>query len=160
MTRYLYQTDRRYVAQIPAGMAELATAELFRKTHDFLGVAGYEHYEISNFSRGTRWRSAHNQKYWNFTPYVGLGPGAHSFNMPERWWNHSDINRYMEDVKAGTKPVAELEELNEEQQMMEALYLGLRQADGLELEQFVQEFHIDFKPFIGPYTCLCQMRGD
>lgn len=128
-----------------APLSDLHAAELFRMTHDFLGVAGYEHYEISNFSRGTRWRSVHNQKYWNFIPYIGLGPSAHSFKLPERWWNHRSLDRYMEDIQRGIAPRAEAEELDEEQQMIEALYLGLRQADGLQLETFQQTFHMDFK---------------
>jgi oxygen-independent coproporphyrinogen III oxidase len=128
-----------------APLSDLHTAELFRMTHDFLGVAGYEHYEISNYSRGSRWRSVHNQKYWNFIPYIGLGPAAHSFKLPERWWNHRSLDLYIEDIQRGVKPRAEAEKLDEEQQMIEALYLGLRQSDGLNLDDFQQDFHMDFK---------------
>lgn len=126
-------------------LSDIHSAELFRLTHDILGVAGYEHYEISNFSRGSRWRSVHNQKYWNFVPYIGFGPDAHSFNPPQRWWNHRPLDLYLEDIQRGIAPRAEVEELNEEQQMIEALYLGLRQSDGLILDNFQQNFHMDFK---------------
>ncbi len=139
-------------------LAELTTAELFRMTHDFLGVGGYEHYEISNFSRGARWRSVHNQKYWNFVPYVGLGPSAHSFYLPRRWWNHRTLSRYMEDILQGIQPKSEEEELNEEQQMIEALYLGLRQADGLDLIGFLENFHIDFKLYF--HTALDRFEAE
>lgn len=128
-----------------APLSDLHTAELFRMTHDFLGVAGYEHYEISNFSRGSRWRSVHNQKYWNFIPYIGLGPAAHSFKLPERWWNHRSLDHYIDDIQRGIAPKAEEEKLDEEQQMIEALYLGLRQSDGLNLNTFQENFHMDFK---------------
>ncbi len=67
--------------------------ELFDTTIEFLTNHGFEQYEISNFAsqaedgsgvRGSR----HNQKYWSFAPYIGLGPSAHSFGLPERRWNH------------------------------------------------------------------------
>ncbi len=128
-----------------APLSDLHTAELFRMTHNFLSAAGYEHYEISNFARGSRWRSVHNQKYWNFVPYIGLGPDAHSFKIPQRWWNHRSLDHYIEDVQKGVAPRSEEEELNEEQQMIEALFLGLRQSDGIQLETFQQNFHMDFK---------------
>lgn len=130
-----------------AALSDLHTAELFRLTHDFLGAAGYEHYEISNFSKGSRWRSVHNQKYWNFVPYIGLGPAAHSFKLPERWWNHRSLDIYMEDLRQGIKPRSEEETLNEEQQLIEAIYLGLRQKDGIDLDAFQLNFHMDFKLF-------------
>ena len=130
-----------------APLSDLHAAELFRMTHDFLGAAGFQHYEISNFSRGKRWRSVHNQKYWNFIPYIGLGPDAHSFKLPERWWNHRSLDLYMEDLQKGIKPRSEEEILNDEQQLIEALYLGLRQSDGIDLEAFQLNFHTDFKLF-------------
>jgi oxygen-independent coproporphyrinogen III oxidase len=126
-------------------LSDLHAAELFRMTHDFLSVAGYEHYEISNFARGSRWRSIHNQKYWNFVPYYGFGPAAHSFNPPRRWWNHRSLDQYLADIEQGIQPVSEDEVLNEEQQMIEALYLGLRQSDGIDFDRFQQAFQIDFK---------------
>lgn len=141
-----------------AALSDLHVAELFRMTHDFLGAAGYDHYEISNFSKGSRWRSVHNQKYWNFVPYIGLGPAAHSFKLPERWWNHRSLDLYMEDLLQGTKPRSEEEVLNEEQQMIEALYLGLRQYDGIDLEAFQLNFHMDFKLFF--HTALDRFEAE
>lgn len=146
-----YEPHTPLHAELRAGrvvpLAESITAQLFRLTHAFLGAGGYEHYEISNFSRGARWRSRHNQKYWNLGPYSGLGPGAHSFRPPRRrWWNHRSLTRYLDACMLGIAPISELEELNAEQRMLEALYLGLRQADGLDLEKMRQDFHIDFTP--------------
>ena len=144
-----YEPHTRLYQDMDAGsvtpLSDLHTAEMFRMTHDFLGAAGYEHYEISNFARGSRWRSVHNQKYWNFVPYIGLGPDAHSFKNPQRWWNHRSLDHYIEDTLQGIAPRSEEEELTNEQQMIEALYLGLRQSDGIKLEVFQQYFHMDFK---------------
>jgi oxygen-independent coproporphyrinogen-3 oxidase len=136
-------TDRQMGRVVP--LSDVLTADFFRLTHDFLGVGGYEHYEISNFSKGSRWRSKHNQKYWNFAPYMGFGPAAHSFSYPKRWWNHRRLDRYLQMVNQKDLAIAEQEELSEEQSMIEALYLGLRQADGLDLMFFRENFHIDFK---------------
>jgi oxygen-independent coproporphyrinogen-3 oxidase len=139
-------------------LSDLAAAELFRLTHDFLSAAGYEHYEISNFAQGSRWRSIHNQKYWNFVPYFGFGPAAHSFNPPKRWWNHRSIDRYLEDIQQGIQPISEDEELNEEQRMIEALYLGLRQSDGIDYDHFQQAFQIDFKLYF--HTALDRFEAE
>ncbi len=139
-------------------LSDLHAAELFRLTHDYLSAAGYEHYEISNFAQGSRWRSTHNQKYWNFVPYFGLGPAAHSFNPPTRWWNHRSIDRYLEDIHQGIKPISEDEDLTEEQRMIEALYLGLRQLDGIDFDHFQQEFQIDFKLYF--HTALDRFEAE
>lgn len=141
-----------------APLSDLHTADLFRMTHDFLSAAGYEHYEISNFARGRRWRSVHNQKYWNFEPYMGLGPSAHSFKLPKRWWNHRELDRYMDDLQKGIKPWSEEETLDEEQQMIEALYLGLRQSDGINLDDFQTQFQIDFKLYF--HTALDRFEAE
>lgn len=130
-----------------APLSELRVADLFRMTHDFLGAAGYDHYEVSNYARGSRWRSKHNQKYWKGLPYIGFGAAAHGCRLPHRWWNHRSLDTYLDSVGRGTPPRADEEVLSEEQQMMEALFLGLRQSDGIDLAGFQNRFQIDFKLF-------------
>jgi putative oxygen-independent coproporphyrinogen III oxidase len=122
-------------------------ADLFRRTHDLLSAAGYEHYEISNFARGRHRRSGHNSKYWNLSPYIGLGPTAHSFDCVTRWWNHDTLDAYLAALKRGSLPCRGREHLDDDQQMMEALYLGLRQADGIDLTQFRERFQVDFERY-------------
>ena len=53
--------------------------KLFLTTAEELENAGYIHYEVSNFARNDKFKSRHNQKYWQHVPYLGLGPAAHSF---------------------------------------------------------------------------------
>ena len=70
--------------------------ELFDTTIDYLNNHGFRQYEISNFARRTddkapALHSRHNQKYWSFAPYIGLGPSAHSFQAPTRHWTHRSI---------------------------------------------------------------------
>ena len=126
---------------------------LFDTTIEFLEDHGYFQYEISNFARIEKARkekdgetnvSRHNLKYWTFAPYIGLGPSAHSFIEPQRYWNVSSVDQYNEAVKSGRLPVAEKEVLSREQQMIEAIYLGLRMTRGIDLAGFKKKFRIDF----------------
>ncbi len=92
-------------------------------------LSDWHHYEISNFALAG-FESKHNLGYWEGRPYVGFGPGAHSYVAPERWWNVANVREYLEreDVVAGR------ETLTAEQQRIEGLLLGLRTDRGVELE--------------------------
>jgi coproporphyrinogen III oxidase-like Fe-S oxidoreductase len=78
--------------------------------------------------------SRHNRKYWSHVPYLGLGPGAHSFQDGERWWNVASVKAYCQELAQGRFPVAAREVLSPEQLRLEALYLGLRTKDGVSLD--------------------------
>jgi oxygen-independent coproporphyrinogen-3 oxidase len=92
-------------------------------------LSEYHHYEISNWAR-PGFESRHNRAYWEGRPYLGFGPGAHSYAPPERWWNVANVREYLEreDVVAGR------ETLTAEQIRIERLLVGLRQDAGVELE--------------------------
>ncbi|OGQ00510.1 MAG: hypothetical protein A2026_09000 [Deltaproteobacteria bacterium RBG_19FT_COMBO_46_12] len=117
--------------------------EIFMKTSEFLKEAGYLHYEVSNFARGKEYASRHNQKYWDHSPYLGLGPSAHSFQDNQRWWNHRSLNQYLAALNTGNLPVQETETLTKEQLRLEALYLGLRTKKGVFLQDFKNRYHYD-----------------
>jgi len=117
--------------------------EFFMKTSQFLEVAGYIHYEVSNFARGEKYTSRHNQKYWDHSPYLGLGPSAHSFQYNQRWWNHRSLDQYLAAINAGNLPVEGTETLTMEQLRLEALYLGLRTKKGISLQDFKNQYHYD-----------------
>lgn len=134
-------------------LAEDKVRALFDTTIEFLEDHGYFQYEISNFARtekagtekdGQTNVSRHNLKYWTFAPYIGLGPSAHSFIEPQRHWNVSSVEQYNATVKSGRLPVAGEEVLSREQQMIEAIYLGLRMTRGIDLAGFKKKFRIDF----------------
>ena len=123
--------------------------KLFEITVDHLTNHGYLHYEVSNFARKadndcSPWKSKHNQKYWSFAPYIGLGPSAHSYREPERHWNHRSIEKYLQDIGQGKLPLAEKEKLTREQMIMETIYLGFRTAQGIDIGHFQRRFEIDF----------------
>ena len=110
--------------------------EFFLNTSSLLESACYIHYEVSNFAKGMTLASRHNQKYWDQTPYLGLGPAAHSFWENRRWWNHSSIKHYIQDTQEGKLPVESSETLSAEQLCFEALILGLRTMKGIHMDEF------------------------
>jgi oxygen-independent coproporphyrinogen-3 oxidase len=122
---------------------EETQADLFLLTHTFLRDAGLPGYEVSNFARSPEHQSRHNRKYWDHTPYLGVGPSAHSFSEHRRWWNERKINPYEARIDAGERPVAGSEELTSEDLALEALMLGLRTAEGIDLERFRQCYGVD-----------------
>lgn len=117
--------------------------EFFVKTSEFLEDAGYIHYEVSNFARDMQYASRHNQKYWDHSPYLGLGPSAHSFQPNRRWWNHRSLDQYLVAISAGNLPVEETEILTMEQMRLEALYLALRTKKGVNFENFKNRYQYD-----------------
>ena len=115
----------------------------FLRTSEVLEEAGYLHYEVSNFAREERFRSRHNSKYWDHTPYLGLGPAAHSFDGTRRWWNHRNVAVYIQELRAGKRPVAAEETLDTEQLRLEALCLGLRTAAGINIREYCENYGYD-----------------
>jgi oxygen-independent coproporphyrinogen-3 oxidase len=117
--------------------------EFFMKTSQFLEDAGYLHYEVSNFARRGEHPSQHNQKYWDHSPFLGLGPAAHSFQWNQRWWNPHALDPYVAAIKIGNFPIEETETLTMEQLRLEALYFGLRTKRGISLQDFKDQYHYD-----------------
>ena len=101
---------------------------------------GVLHYEISNFCRRGM-HSKHNASYWFGTPYIGLGPSAHSFDGSSRQWNVSSIEHYCEAVSA------EKEELSPEQQYDEYVMLRLRTHWGIDLKYMKREMGERFSTY-------------
>lgn len=119
--------------------AEEEERDFFLFTSRFLEEQGYLHYEISNFARieepgSEPYYSRHNCKYWRHVPYLGLGPGAHSFQAGVRWWNTRSITQYCQDLGQDRVPVEDRETLSAAQLRLEALYLGLRTREGVPLD--------------------------
>ena len=99
-----------------------------------LAAAGYHHYEISNFAQ-PGFEARHNSAYWCHVPYVGFGPGAHSFlnSSPSvRRWNRPDLQAYLAAAECGNfSSVQEGESLDSAQLTLERIMLGLRTSAGL-----------------------------
>lgn len=121
-------------------LPEERVAGLYIKTTEWLAQNGYVQYEVSNFARSGQYRSRHNQKYWSFTPYLGLGPSAHSFLKPVRFWNPRSVKGYVQRSGTGKLAIEDSEVLTDEQQIIETIYLGLRTAEGIRMDRFNETF--------------------
>jgi len=106
--------------------------------------AGYEHYEIANFARAS-FRCRHNENYWNGTPYLGIGPSAHSFDGERRWWNIADLQRYYQLVEGGDTPAAGEERLTANDRLIELIMLGLRRREGFSITAAERLYDGDFQ---------------
>jgi oxygen-independent coproporphyrinogen-3 oxidase len=123
--------------------AEKEQLKFFHTTADELENAGYIHYEVSNFARKDKFKSRHNQKYWQHVPYLGLGPAAHSFLGNRRWWNTSAVKTYLKEIAQDKMPVENTETLSAEQLQLEALFLGLRTKAGIDLKRYKTRYGVD-----------------
>ena len=133
---------------VEKGRFEEASDELCERQYSMLckvlSDAGYHHYEISNFAR-PGYEALHNSAYWRHIPYVGLGPGAHSFggirsrlaSTLRRQWNRPDLRAYIADPAS----VQEYEILDDEKLILEKIMLALRTSEGID-EAFLEE-HCD-----------------
>ena len=106
-------------------------AAMYDRMCSHLRSAGFEHYEISNFCK-PGYHSRHNSSYWDGTPYLGIGAGAHSYNGRSRQWNPNDLDAYMAGIEQG-KPLFEIENLSDTDLYNEKIMLALRTSKGLNL---------------------------
>ena len=113
-------------------------ARHFSLLMQWLAAAGFEHYEISNFSKPGK-RSKHNSNYWNGKDYLGLGPSAHSFNGSSRQWNVANNALYIQSLTKDQVPF-EKEVLTPMQQLNEYIMTSLRTMEGLSLDRIKKEW--------------------
>lgn len=106
-----------------------------------LKLNGFEHYEVSNFAKNG-FKSKHNSNYWSGKHYLGIGPGAHSFNGISRQWNISNNPNYIKNIE--TDNYYEIEILTTENQFNELLITSLRTKKGLDLLSIKNKFPKSF----------------
>lgn len=118
-------------------------AEMYFAMVDRLAAAGFEHYEISNFARGGRRRSRHNEKYWTDAPYYGFGVSAHAYLDGERRANVRQIAAYAEAVERDGTGVAERTPIGAGERAAEAAFLGLRRLEGIDVAAFAERHGVE-----------------
>jgi len=140
---------------------------LFELTHRFLAGAGYSAYEVSNFARSRDHESRHNRKYWDHTPYLGLGPSAHSLAEADSGAGPAGAGAALDGRAAagarraaagggtscarrggrprggGERPVEGEEPLGPKALATEAVMLGLRTTAGIDLDAFATRYGVD-----------------
>lgn len=117
---------------------EEKSRQMYETLIDQLTQAGYEHYEISNFSK-PGFRSQHNSSYWHEIPYLGIGAAAHSYNKQIRSWNISDLRQYITSITRGKLP-SEYETLDLQTRFNDLITTALRTSDGINLHQLRREY--------------------
>ena len=125
-------------------LSEETQVEMLLTTEEILEKAGYEHYEVSNYAI-PGFRSRHNQIYWKGGDYIGLGVSAHSYrglDLGKRTANTSSLKEYFRLIEEKGNAVIEEEILTKEKAMGEAVFLGLRMLEGIDLEVFKGRFGV------------------
>jgi oxygen-independent coproporphyrinogen-3 oxidase len=140
-------------------------AAMYLTAMERLDAAGYAQYEISNVARPGR-RSRHNLKYWTDGEWLGFGCGAHSTRDGVRWKNVASTEEYVERIRTGQPTAVDVRRLTPDERLGDALFTGLRLADGIDLNAVFERYGVDvwrrfgadLEPFVDA-GCLCH-KGD
>ena len=155
--------NRMRRGKLPLPKEELE-AEMFEYIITELERAGFEHYEISNFSKPS-FESRHNLMYWDNAEYYGIGAGASGYVNGVRYKNHGPIRHYLSAVEEGNARITE-EHLSQKEQMEEEMFLGLRKKLGVSMARFEEKFGRPFEGLYGEIVRdlvqqgLMQIEGD
>lgn len=122
-------------------MDEDLETDMFEYAIAFLQEKGFEHYEISNFARDGR-RSMHNQVYWHYDDFIGIGCGASGKSEHARYDNTRNLQTYFEQGPSPRKIL-----LSREDEMFEMLMMSLRMKEGLSLAKFYERFSVDVRDY-------------
>lgn len=128
-----YEEDTEFFRRLQVGEFQQSVeqdAQLFESTMNLLAAAGYEQYEISNYSR-PGCECVHNLAYWFGSDFLGIGPSAFSTVGARRWQNVPDTAKYIERVRAGIEPISFEEALTPDLRRSEAIAFGLRTNRGI-----------------------------
>lgn len=125
-------------------MSDKKIASLYKKVASELKAEGFKRYEISNYARPC-FESKHNKKYWDGTNYLGLGVSAHSFIDNHRICNTKRLDIYIDAMFEGRSAVYTREYITEQERKVERIMLSLRTSQGLNLQEYQEEFGEDIK---------------
>lgn len=135
-----------------------AAAEMYLAAVDRCEAAGYAQYEISNAARPGR-RCRHNLKYWSDGAWVGFGCGAHSTRGGRRWRNVAETESYVARVSGGASPVAAEQALSADERAADALFLGLRLTEGVDVPAVERRYGVAVWERWGAELARCVEAG-
>lgn len=157
-----YEPRTRLTAMLNTGkikaVDEEVIVEMYKMLTESARKAGYEHYEISNFAI-PGFRSRHNSSYWNDTPYLGLGPGAHSFDGKVRRVNPSDIGGYIQAIERDELPCT-VEEESKTDVYNDLVITALRTKEGLDFGRVKRSRRRQFLCDAFPYLLRGELEVD
>ena len=109
---------------------------MYELADQLLTAAGFQWYEVSNWSKSLEQRSVHNLTYWQGNDWWGYGPGAHSHIGGTRFWNLKHPAAYAQRLALGQSPAAGWEQPDEEAVALERVLLGSRIREGISTLEF------------------------
>ena len=133
-TKLYHLLQKEKIEQI----SEDLSVEMYDVLIDKLSEAGLAQYEISNFAK-PGFESRHNSSYWNETPYLGVGPSAHSYNLSTRSWNVSNVSQYVKSISKGILPLEE-EQIDEITRYNDLITTALRTKEGIHLNTLQEDY--------------------
>ena len=143
------------------GKYSAASEESYEQEYNYLCTAlkraKYDHYEVSNFAK-QNCRSMHNSSYWRQESYLGIGPGAHSFDGKDRFFNVSNNAAYIRALEEGKVPNTK-DSLTKDDRFNEYLLTGLRTIEGVRLDYLFEEFDVDLKKKHQRFLTKCVQEG-
>ncbi len=113
--------------------------EMYRSTLELLTKAGYDQYEISNFSKKNK-ESKHNLVYWTLKDYIGCGTGAHSYIQGMRYRNVETIEEYINLMNSRGNAMVESHKNSIEDDIEEFIFMGMRKIKGIDEKEFKNRF--------------------
>ncbi|HKX78798.1 MAG TPA: radical SAM family heme chaperone HemW [Novosphingobium sp.] len=126
---------------------EDTAADLFALTREITASAGLPAYEVSNHARAGE-ESRHNLTYWRYHDYVGIGPGAHGRRGGFATLRHKKPENWLDAMRERGNGLAEIRPLGIPEQASEAMLMGLRLAEGVDLSALATRFGL-------PEAALC-----
>lgn len=135
----LYDKMRR--GRVRPAKEEFIT-NMYEKITKNLKKFDFKRYELSNFAK-PNFECRHNKKYWNGTEYLGLGVSAHSYIDGYRFYNTKRLDTYIDKMRDGKTAVYSKEYISQKDARTERIMLSLRTMQGLNLEEFKNEFDED-----------------
>ena len=133
-TKLYHLLQKEEIEQI----SEELSVEMYDVLIDKLSEAGLVQYEISNFAK-PGFESRHNSSYWNETPYLGVGPSAHSYNLSTRSWNVSNVSQYVKSISKGILPLEE-EQIDVITRYNDLITTALRTKEGIHLNALQEDY--------------------
>lgn len=150
-----------FMNKMRRGKLDLPTEDLEAEMFDYIisevEAQGFEHYEISNFTK-PGFESRHNLMYWDNAEYYGVGAGASGYLDGIRYRNRGPIQHYLKGVAEGNVRLSE-EVLTKEEMMEEELFLGLRKRTGVSIKHFEEKFGLSFSDRYGEIVAELQEQG-
>ena len=122
-------------------------ADMYEELCRLIEEHGYEQYEISNFAL-PGFRSRHNLKYWQDVPFLGIGTGAHGMTGRVRYAHSEDVSSYISAITAGELPFSTFTQLTPEERFKDALIMGLRLVEGIDLVQLGNRYRTNALSFV------------